>query len=82
MYTATMSAKGWLVIPKDLRDKYGLKTGSHVQVIDYDGSLSLVPLPEDPIAALYGMLQDGPSLTAELLKERARERAREDSRDE
>jgi len=34
----------------------------------------------DPVAALDGMLGDGPSLTAELLAERARERDREEGR--
>jgi len=33
-------------------------------------------------AALHGMLEGGPSLTADLLAERTRERAREESRDE
>ena len=39
-----------------------------------------VPVPDDPIDALYGMLADSPSLTAELLKERERDKEREESR--
>ncbi len=81
MYTAKVSTKGWVVIPKDLRDKYGLKKGSQVQVVDYGEGLILIPLPDDPIEALHGMLEAGPSLTADLLAERARERAREEERD-
>ena len=80
MYTAKVSAKGWIVIPKLLRKKYGLKKGSQVQVVDYGGVLAVVPLPADPVEALRGMLAGGPSLTEELLAERARERAREGSR--
>ena len=34
---------------------------------------TLVPLSDDPVQALYGMLKDGPSLTADLLVEHARE---------
>ena len=30
MYTLTVSAKGWVVIPKDLREKYGLEKGTQV----------------------------------------------------
>ena len=78
MYTAIVSAKGWVVIPKDLREKYDLKKGTRVQVLDYDDLLALVPLPDDPVEALHGMLEGGPSLTADLLAERARERAREE----
>ncbi len=80
MYTAKVSAKGWVVIPKDLREKYGLKRGTQVQIVDYGNILALVPLPDDPVKALHGMLKDGPSLTADLLAERAREREREDRR--
>jgi AbrB family looped-hinge helix DNA binding protein len=78
MYTAKVSAKGWIVIPKPLREKYGLKKGTQVQVVDYDSVLALMPLPVDPVEALHGMLEGGPSLTGELLAERARERAREE----
>jgi AbrB family looped-hinge helix DNA binding protein len=80
MYTAIVSTKGWVVIPKELRDKYGLKKGTRVQVVEYDQTLALVPLPDDPVEVLHGMLEDGPSLTAELLTERARERAQEEGR--
>ena len=80
MHTATVSTKGWVVIPKDLRDKYGLKKGTRVQVVEYDQALALVPLPDDPAEALHGMLEGRPPLTEDLLAERARERAQEESR--
>lgn len=80
MHTATVSTKGWVVIPKDLRDKYGLRKGTRVQVVEYDQALALVPLPDDPAEALHGMLEGGASLTADLLAERARERAQEEGR--
>jgi AbrB family looped-hinge helix DNA binding protein len=80
MYTMKVSAKGWVVIPKPFREKYGLKKGTQVQVADYNGVLVLVPLPADPVEALYGMLKGEPPLTEELLAERAWERAREEGR--
>jgi len=82
MHTATISTKGWVVIPKELREKFGLKKGTRVQVMDYGDLLALVPLPDDPVEALHGMLEGGPSLTADLLAERALERAREEPRHE
>jgi AbrB family looped-hinge helix DNA binding protein len=78
MHTATVSAKGWVVIPKSIRDKHGLKKGSRVQVLDYGQILAIMPLPDDPIEALHGMFENGPSLTGELLAEREREQAKEE----
>jgi AbrB family looped-hinge helix DNA binding protein len=80
MYTATVSAKGWVVIPKSIREKYGLKKGTKIQVVAYGDVIALVPLPGDPVAALHGMLAEGPSLTQDLLAEREREREREEKR--
>ncbi len=80
MYTATVSAKGWVVIPKSLREKYGLEKGAKVQVVEYGDVLALVPLPDDPVDALHGMLEGGLSLTEELLAERERDRAEENRR--
>jgi AbrB family looped-hinge helix DNA binding protein len=77
MHTATVSAKGWVVIPKSLREKHGLKKGSLVQVMEYGPILAIVPLPEDPVEALHGMFEGGASLTRELLVEREGERAKE-----
>lgn len=79
MYTAKVSTKGWVVIPKALRDKHGIKEGAQIQVVEYGDILALVPLPEDPIEALHGMLAGESSLTADLLAERAQERASEEA---
>ena len=80
MYTTKVSARGRIVIPKPLREKYGLGKGAQVQVVDYGGVLALVPLQADPVEALHGMLAGGPSLTDELRAERAQEQAGEGSR--
>jgi AbrB family looped-hinge helix DNA binding protein len=77
MYTAIVSEKGWVVIPKAMREKHGLEKGSRVQFVDYGQILALVPLPDDPVEALHGMLAGGASLTEDLLAERAREQVRE-----
>jgi len=72
MYQARVSAKGWVVIPKPLREKYGLRPGTYLQIVDDGHTLTLVPLPDDPVQALHGMLAGEASLTADLLEERAR----------
>jgi bifunctional DNA-binding transcriptional regulator/antitoxin component of YhaV-PrlF toxin-antitoxin module len=35
VYTVTVSAKGWVVIAKNIREKYSLEKGTQVQVVDY-----------------------------------------------
>lgn len=76
MSAARVSTKGWVVIPKDLRKKYGLTPGSVVEVVDYGGILAIVPVPENPIAAMHGRFAQVPDrrLTEELIEEHRRER--------
>ncbi len=76
----TISQKGWVVIPAELRKKYHLTPGMEVVVVDYGGVLSIVPAMRDPIKQGRGLLKGLPSLTEDLLKERAAELAREEAR--
>lgn len=73
MATAVVSGKGWVVIPQEIRRRYGLKKGDRVHIIDYAGVMAIVPASGDPIAEGFGMLKGGPSLTELLLEERRRE---------
>lgn len=79
MTTTKVSSKGWVVIPKPLRDEFGLTKGTRVKVVAYGGVLAVIPQPDDPVEALHGMLESGPSLTEDLLAERAREKAKEEA---
>jgi AbrB family looped-hinge helix DNA binding protein len=76
----TISQKGWVVIPAELRKKYHLTPGTEVVVVDYGGVLSIIPAMRDPIKQGRGLLKDLPSLTEDLLKERAEELAHEEAR--
>jgi AbrB family looped-hinge helix DNA binding protein len=70
----TISNKGWVVIPAELRRKYGLKPGAQVQIVDYGGVLALVPALQDPIGQSLGLTAGkGTSLTESLLEEHRRE---------
>ncbi len=80
MAAATISSKGWLVIPAELRKKYDLRPGARVMLVDYGGVLAIVPAMKNPVHESAGMLKGGPSLTRALKAERARERARESKR--
>lgn len=75
----TISNKGWVVIPAELRKKYNLLPGTEVVIVDYGGVLSIVPALKNPIKQGRGLLKDLPSLTQDLLRERAKDRSREES---
>ena len=70
MNTSTLSEKGWVVIPQELRERHGLKKGDRVHVIDYGGVISIVPASRDPIKSSLGMLKGKSSLVKELAKSR------------
>lgn len=76
----TISNKGWVVIPAELRKKYRLMPGTEVVIVDYGGVLSIVPAMPNPIKQGRGLLKDLPSLTNDLRRERAKERRREQAR--
>ncbi len=84
--TTTVSSKGWVVIPKKLREAYNLTPGAKVQIVDYGESLRIIPVPEDPIEAAFGMLKEYPerysgrSLTQELIDEHRREVEQEEAK--
>jgi AbrB family looped-hinge helix DNA binding protein len=71
-----ISAKGSIVIPAEYRKRYGLNPGARIRIVDYGGSLALVPVLDDPIRALAGKFK-GARLTQSLLKERAKDKQRE-----
>ena len=68
-----LSQKGWVVIPASLREKYGLKPGANLQVVDYGGVLVIVPAFKDPVKQGAGMLKGEDSLTQVVVKEHERD---------
>ena len=56
MTTVTVSPKFQVVIPKDVRERIGLKAGQKVQVFGLEESIILVP--EVPTPSLRGLLRD------------------------
>jgi AbrB family looped-hinge helix DNA binding protein len=78
MAIVTVSQKGWVVIPVALRNKYHWNTGDRVQVVDYGGVVSLVPLLGDPEEEGSGALSmRGRSLLKRLKETRKAERRRD-----
>jgi AbrB family looped-hinge helix DNA binding protein len=48
MATTTVSSRGQVVIPRALRDKYRLTSGTRLQVAESDAGLVLTPVRQDP----------------------------------
>jgi AbrB family looped-hinge helix DNA binding protein len=64
--SATFTSKGQLVVPAELRRKYGIKAGTKVKFFEEDfGRIVLVPVNEEYINRLMGCLAGGPDLVAE-----------------
>jgi AbrB family looped-hinge helix DNA binding protein len=81
MAVVTVSQKGWVVIPAEVRQKYQWKTGDRVKVVDYGGVVSLVPLLANAEDEGYGALkQPASSLVRRLERTRKEERANEKRR--
>lgn len=78
METAYVTSKGQLVIPANLRKRYGIKAGTRVRFIERAGEIVIQPVTKEFIRSVCGMLKSDKSATKELLKDRARDRQREE----
>lgn len=74
MTVHSISNKGWVVIPAELRKKYALEPGTEVRIVDYGGVLAIIPAMREPVQEAAGMLKSGKKLTDSLLEEHRRER--------
>lgn len=77
MAVTQVSAKGQVLIPRQLRKKFGFKPGGKVHLTEEEGRLVITAVPPDPIAAATGFLKGKFSLTADLRREHRDEARRE-----
>jgi AbrB family looped-hinge helix DNA binding protein len=80
MSIAQISSKGQLLIPKKIRNKYGVKPGGRVHLLEQTEGILIKPAPEDPLEAACGFLQGDYSLTDDLLKDHFKEQKHEAAR--
>ena len=78
MSTAKVSKKGWVVIPREIRERNRIRPGDQVHIIDYAGRIAIIPMIDDPVRKSRGLFKNHPSLSKDLLAERQRERAGEE----
>jgi len=77
--SSKVTSKGQVVIPKKLREKYGIRSGTAIRWIEKEQGILMVPESEDPIVAARGMLK-GSGILKAYLKEKRREKKKENKR--
>jgi AbrB family looped-hinge helix DNA binding protein len=66
----TVSTKGQLVIPSDMRTILGIKPGTRISITLEGQRIVLQPVSDKLVDETRGMLAEGPSLVDELQQER------------
>jgi AbrB family looped-hinge helix DNA binding protein len=81
MHTAIskVTTKGQIVIPKRIREKYGIYPSTSIRWIEKKEGILMVPDTEDPIIAARGMLK-GTGVLRSYLEEKQKERKMEDKK--
>jgi len=77
--SSKVTSKGQVVIPKRLREKYGIRSLTAIRWIEKDQGILMVPESEDPIVAARGMLK-GTGILKSFMEEKRLEKQREDER--
>ncbi len=77
MKTTTVSEKGWVVIPNEIREKYNIKKGDKVNIVDYGDIIAIIPASKNVIRDSEGIFKSKKSLTKSLLSNRKEEIERE-----
>ncbi len=77
--SSKVTSKGQVVIPKILREKYGIRPATAIRWIEKDQGILIVPESEDPIVAARGMLK-GSGILKAYLKEKKREKQKENKK--
>ena len=79
MHKVTISGKGQIAIPAELRRRYDLKKGDQLILRESEDSILLCPLDKNPLLTLRGKYKDdqAEALSKQLLEERAAERKKD-----
>ncbi len=73
--TTKISTKGQIVIPVELREKYNIKPGSEVELMDIGGEIVIIPLlVKNPVDEARGILKLNKSTRQLLSAARKEER--------
>ena len=73
---STVTVRGQISIPAEIRKRHHITAHTKMAWLDDGHTITVLPVPENPIKALRGKFKDV-DLLGLLLKERAEERDRE-----
>ena len=77
--SSKVTSKGQIVIPKKIREKYGIHPSTSIHWIEKEEGILMVPDSDDPIVSARGMLIGSGLLKAYLL-EKKKEKESENKR--
>jgi len=72
---STVTVRGQTAIPAAIRRRYNIKSKSKLEWIDDGHTITVLPIPHDPIKAIKGKFKETDLLKA-LLESRKEERSR------
>jgi AbrB family looped-hinge helix DNA binding protein len=78
METSVLTSKGQLLIPKRLRNKYGMKSGVKVVFEETPGGVILKPMNEDYFNSFMGVLKSDGNLKDEIRQHKNEEKKLEE----
>ena len=77
--SSKVTSKGQIVIPKKIRDKYGISPSTSIHWVEKEEGILMIPDSEDPIVAARGMLK-GSGILKAYLKDKKREKKKENKK--
>jgi AbrB family looped-hinge helix DNA binding protein len=70
MSTATVTSKGQITIPANIRKQAAIKTGSRLRFISKDDKTFVMEVEVDPLDSLKGVLSyDGPAISVAQMQD-------------
>ena len=75
--TSKVTTKGQIVIPKRIREKYGIQPATLIRWVEKKEGILMIPNSEDSISAARGMLK-GSGILKVYMQEKKKEIAREE----
>lgn len=77
-----VSAKGQTTIPREIREQFGITPHTRLSWSTEGGIITVVPMPEDPVEASFGILKGKGFTFEDFMEERQRERELDRKREE
>ncbi len=74
METSVVTVKGQVVVPANIRRKFGIKKGTKIAFIEQNGKLIIQPLDKNYFESLAGILGTEGRMLKSLMDDKKRER--------